>query len=107
MPCPHLQTSMVTLDILEVIPGSVIGGNLMDEQQELRAWRTPGSQHPLRDQGRFADAFFHSLPGLSPQLFPPDVKVAQAQLSGVLMVLFLRDPMSPRIAALKREKKPE
>lgn len=44
MPCPQFQTSVVTLDILEVIPGSVVGGNLMDEQQELTAWGTPGNQ---------------------------------------------------------------
>lgn len=44
MPCPQLQTSVVTLDILEVIPSSVIGGNLKDEQHELTAWGTPGNQ---------------------------------------------------------------
>lgn len=41
---PHLQTSIVTFDILKVIPCSVIGGNLMDKQQELIAWRPSGSQ---------------------------------------------------------------
>jgi len=41
---PCLQISIDTLDILKFIPGNVIGGNLMDEQKKLIAWRLGGTQ---------------------------------------------------------------
>lgn len=106
VPCPQLQTSEITLDIFKVIPG--VGGNLMHEQQELIAWGAPDNQqYALKDQGRFANGCFHSLPGLSPQLFPPNMKVGQAQLFLALILLFLRIPMSPKILSLQVEKEPE